>query len=164
MGFLFDVEMAEFRRLAPPAVFLDGQITDLCLAFGNKELLERFAATMRHRYHTEPGLITHNLGTLLPKVQDWKLPIELLMAPFNPQGFAMKPDRMTCEQLMQETKFRFIADRISVGVKPCAETYDYLRQHGISSAVLEVTDKSDLDLAVNLFQTSKKASNTLTEP
>ena len=152
MSILFDVEMAEFRQMSPPVVFLDGQITDLCLAFGNNELLVRFAETIRGRYNAQPGLATHNLGALIPKLQHWNIPIQLVMAPFNRQGFAMKPDRSTCESLLRDKKFIFIADRISVGAKPCADTYYYLREHAICSAVLDSTEETDMELATNIFQ------------
>lgn len=152
MSILFDVEMAEFRRVNPPVVFLDGQITDLCLAFGNKDLLVRFAETIRGRYKAEPGLVTHNLGTLVPALRHWDVPIQLVIAPFNREGFAMKPDRVTCESLLQEKKFTFIADRISVDARPDADTYEYLREHGVCSAVLDATEETDLKLATKMFQ------------
>jgi len=151
MSIFFDVEMAEFRPLHPPAVFLDGQITDLCVAFDNKELLLRFAESMHDRYRTEPGLVTHNLGFLVAKLQAWHVPIQLLIAPFNQQGFAMKPNPTTCEALLQQGTFTFVADRISVGARPCAATYAYLRAHGIRCAILDVTERADLELAHRLF-------------
>jgi hypothetical protein len=152
MSILFDVEMAELRRVNPPVVFLDGQITDLCLSFGNKELLGRFAQTIRDRYHAEPGLVTHNLGVLIPKLQRWDIPIQFVVAPFNREGFAMKPDRATCESLLQDKNFKFIADRISVDAKPCADTYHYLREHGVCSAVLDSAEETDLKLATNMLR------------
>jgi hypothetical protein len=146
-----DVEMAEFRRLQPPAVFLDGQITDLSVAFDNRELLMRFAEVMRDRYHTEPGLVTNNLGFLVSKLQAWDVPIQYLITPCNRPGFAMNPNQVTCESVFRQGQFTFVADRISPGTKPDATTYDYLHAQNIRCAILDLTESIDFERAHRLF-------------
>ncbi len=143
MSILFDVELASFKSLEPPVVFLHPQITDLALAFGNRSLFELYVRTMRERFHTEPGLATNNLGWLAPKLKEWNLTIPFLLTPFNPSGFLMKPSRTECEGLLASTPSAVIADKVDATADPGEDTWRYLRARNIRAAIIEFwNDKS----------------------
>ena len=137
MATLFEVELASFKSLEPGIVFLHPQITDLALSFGNRALFELYFRTMRTRFRTEPGLATNNLGWLLPKLQEWKLEAPLILTPFNPDGFLMKPSQPTCEALLRSTSCRVVADKVDAAADPNQRTWDYLRSYGVRYALIE---------------------------
>jgi hypothetical protein len=144
MSILFDVELASFKSLAPRVVFLHPQITDLALAFGNRPLFEMYSNVMRDRFHAQPGLATNNLGWLLPKLQQWNLTIPLVLTPFNPDGFLMKPSRSDCEVLLASTPSFVIADKVDATGDPQPEAWDYLRRHNVRAAMVEFWDDTSL--------------------
>lgn len=148
MSILFEVELASFKSLQPPVVFLHPQITDLALAFGNRRLFELYVRVMRTRFKTEPGLATNNLGWLLPKLKEWNLTIPYLLTPFNPSGFLMKPSRAECETLLAGVPSAVIADKVDAVADPMQDTWDYLHRHKIRGAVIEFWD--DASLAANI--------------
>src|SRR5690242_1739498 len=148
MSILFDVELASFKSLAPRVVFLHPQITDLALAFGNRPLFELYSNVMRNRLHAEPGLATNNLGWLLPKLKEWKLAIPLVLTPFNPGGFLMKPSQADCESLLASTQSFVIADKVDAKEDPQPETWDYLRRHNIRAAMIEFWDDVTLSATI----------------
>jgi hypothetical protein len=148
MSILFDVELASFKSLAPRVVFLHPQITDLALAFGNRTLFELYANLMRNRFHAEPGLATNNLGWLLPKLKQWNLAIPLVLTPFNPSGFLMKPSQAECEALLPSTSSVVVADKVDAKEDPQPETWEYLRRHNIRAALIEFWDDASLSDAI----------------
>jgi len=148
MSILFDVELASFKSLAPRVVFLHPQITDLALAFGNRALFELYSNVMRNRLHAEPGLATNNLGWLLPKLKEWKLAIPLVLTPFNPGGFLMKPSQADCESLLASTQSFVIADKVDAKEDPQPGTWDYLRRHNIRAAMIEFWDDATLSATI----------------
>jgi len=154
LSILFDVEMAEFRKFSPPAVFLHPQVTDLSIATNNKQLLEKFENVIRNRYKATPGVMTYNLGTLIPKLRAWEIPIKLISAPFNKSGFVMNPDQATCEKLIMENDFTLIADRISGDATLSEDSFRYLKKHGVESAVLDTVEESEMALAKRVFSNS----------
>ena len=94
---LAEMELARFRRFDPVAAFLNNQIGDLALAFDHARLFERFAHLSRGRYGFEAGFITYNFGHLAPRLSQWGIAPGRLVAPFNPKGYLMYPDRAACE-------------------------------------------------------------------
>jgi hypothetical protein len=140
MAILFEVELASFKSLEPPSVFLHPQITDLALSLGNRALFELYFKTMRTRFGAEPGLATNNLGWLLPKLQEWKLETPLVLTPFNPDGFLMKPSQPACEALLRSASCQVVADKVDATANPNQRTWNYLRSYGVRSALIEFWD------------------------
>src|SRR5205823_6522872 len=94
---LLEMEMASFRRVRPPVVFLHPQITDLMLAMDNGRAVEKALGKIRRGLGAEPGLATNNLGTLLPRLQRWGVEAPVVLSPLNSQGYGMRPSREDCE-------------------------------------------------------------------
>ena len=86
---LYELEMGEFKKFRPPAVFLHHQMTDLALSFDNRIIFETYARVMRRRFGTEPGLVTSNFERLGQKLIEWDIPISLIAAPLNKENFLM---------------------------------------------------------------------------
>lgn len=146
LSLLIDVEMAAFKTFRPSLVLLHSQVTDLALAFGNREALCVFADVIRRRFDAEPGVVTNNFGMLLQSLTHWKLDIPVIVAPFNSKGFLMKPTRQVCETLLTRTDKYIIADRIAVdGVASLPRAFEYLRELGIRSAMVDVADAAAVD-------------------
>jgi len=148
---LFEIEMATFKQFRPQVAFLHGQITDLALAIGNPRILTLFAERMRRRYNVEPALATYNLGTLLPRLSDWKIDIRIVHTPVHPSGFLMYPSPHVCEQLCQTASIHIISELLPPHGVPDENTFLYLRRHHIQSASFNVTRPDEIQPVVQAF-------------
>lgn len=143
---LVDVEMAAFRRFRPRLVLLHGQVADIAVALGNREALRVFADVVRGRFAATPGVVTNNFDALMRALDEWRIDIPVVVAPFNSRGFLMKPSREACEAWLGRSDRYVIADRVAAdGVESPAEAFAYLRRVGVRSAVVEITDAAALD-------------------
>jgi hypothetical protein len=143
---LIEVEMAAFRRFRPSLVLLHGQLTDIAVALGNDKAFRVFADVIRRRFGAEPGVVTNNFAALLQALGDWKIDINVVVAPFNSKGFLMKPTQAVCESLVKKTDKYVIADRVGPpGTGSLNGGLDYLRGLDIRSAMVEITDPAAVD-------------------
>ena len=152
MSILFDVELASFKSLEPSIVFLHPQITDLALAFGNRDLFQLYFKVMRGRFGVEPGLATNNFGWLLPRLNEWGLQPGVVLTPFNPRGFLMKPTQAACEQLLLSKSGTLIADQVDTAPYSDDDVRNYFRKHGIRAAILEFHDDATLATRVRTLK------------
>ena len=150
--YLFDVELASFKSLEPSIVFLHPQITDLALAFGNRDLFQLYFKVMRGRFGVEPGLATNNFGWLLPRLNEWGLEPCVVSTPFNPRGFLMKPTQAACEQLLLSKSGTLIADQVETAPYSDDDVRNYFRKHGIRAAILEFHDDATLAARVRTLK------------
>ncbi|MFW6287012.1 MAG: hypothetical protein ACOC29_03625, partial [Candidatus Sumerlaeota bacterium] len=74
---LYEIEMGEFGRLKPPAVFLHHQMTDLFLSFQNREFFADYERIMRLDFKTRPAHATSNFAALAQKLEEWDIPIKI---------------------------------------------------------------------------------------
>lgn len=145
LSILIEVEMAAFKRFQPPLVLLHSQVTDIAVALGNTDALRVFADVVRRRFGAEPGLVTNNFGMLLQAVTRSKVDIPVIVAPFNPSGFLMKPSKQACESLLEDTDKYVIADRITGGAATLEGAFEYVHGQGIRSAVVEIAEAAAVD-------------------
>jgi hypothetical protein len=68
-----ELELADFRRLDPPVVFLQAQMTDLALALNNPRIVEAFIQAVQRRTGAAAGLISLNPGRLAEALNRWGL-------------------------------------------------------------------------------------------
>jgi hypothetical protein len=134
---LLEMEMAAFRRVTPRIVFLHPQITDLLLAMDHGLALERAVGRIRRGFRSEPGLATNNLGTLLPRLQEWGFEVPYLLAPLHPCGYGMRPSRDLCEQNLRTFKRQLIASS-DTGFDAGVATY--WQNQGVASALYDVPE------------------------
>jgi len=157
---LMDFEMASFQPYKVTGVVLHGQVTDLALSSNNREVINVYQNLVEERYKATPMLATHNFGTLLPKLQEWKIKIPVV-ASFNKKGFVMKPSKEECERLLKETDYTIIAKKAMAGGRlPPEEALQYLVDKNISSVVLGIGALSEayhtLSVAKSIFLTENK--------
>ena len=153
LSLLIDVEMAAFRKFRPSLILLHSQVTDIAVALGNDAALRVFADVVRRRFRAQPGVVTNNFGTLLPALTRWQLDIPVIVAPFNPRGFLMKPTQPACESLRLSTDRCIIADRIApCGTDSLPEAFAYLRHQGIRSAMVDAPDAATVDALIRVAE------------
>lgn len=135
---LMEFEMAGFEKYSVSAVILHGQVTDLALSSNNPEIISFYRDMIQERYKALPVLATHNFGSLLPKLQEWKIKIPV-MGPFNAKGFIMKPSKEECEKLLRETDYTIIAKKVLAGGRLTPEeAFPYIADKNVRSIVVGI--------------------------
>jgi hypothetical protein len=132
---LLELEMANFRRVKPPVVFLHPQITDLLLAMDHGAALEKAVTRIRRGFGAEPGLATYNAGTLLPRLERWGVEVPYLLTSVHPRGHGMRPTREDCEAALLKYPGQIAAafdGELTEGVAA------YWRDRQVASAVYDV--------------------------
>ncbi len=126
---LYEIEMGEFGQFRPPAVFLHHQMTDLFLSFQNRQFFADYERIMRRRFKTRPALATSNFPALAAKLKEWNIPIRIIAAPLNPDGFLMPGGLDAYREHLDTDRFILLADRTSThgpttpqAQKWCAQT------------------------------------------
>jgi hypothetical protein len=134
---LLELEMANFRRSRPQAVFLHPQITDLLLAMGNAVALVRALDRLRRGFGALPGLATNNLGSLLPWLQTHGLEAACVLAPLHPLGYGMRPSQAVCEDSLR----RFEGQVVALAETDLdTDVAAYWRKHRVASGVYDVDE------------------------
>jgi hypothetical protein len=139
LGLLLELEMANFRRLRPPLVFLHPQMTDLLLAMDHGQALEKALGRIRRGFGAEPGLATNNLGTLLPRLRAWGLEVPYLLTAIHPHGYGMRPSRAACEEALRQYPGQVVATvegSLDDGVAA------YWQEQKVAAAVYDVAEPS----------------------
>ena len=135
---LLNFELMSFEKLNLGGVLLHGQVTDLALSSHNPDILGIFQEIIRDQYGKEPMLATHNFGSLLPQLMEWKIKMPI-MAPLNSKGFMMKPTREECETLVAESGYQIIAKKVLAGGRLSPEeAFPYLLDKKIDSVVVGI--------------------------
>jgi hypothetical protein len=146
-----DVELSKIRSTAPKnwtvdAVFLGETFTDMLLSFRAYDLLRSFCEAVEGHRGVRAGLQTLNLSMLLSAREHFGLAqTPLVMAPFNPLGFQMTPDRASCERAAEQaTGVRFVAISVlAAGLVPLPEAVEYLtRRKAYLTSVVVGTSNS----------------------
>lgn len=127
LGSLVDLELLPFRQFEIKAVILHGSLTDLGLAFGNKQLFEYFMEHITENYEVTPGFATHNFGKMVSLFHKWRIEVPLIIAPFNKTGFLMNPSRGECLKKLDDTKSCVMAKKVlSAGRIAPREALEYI--------------------------------------
>ena len=134
---LAQMELAAASGLRIRRVFLHPQLTEIALAGRVRGLFTEFASQARS-LGMEPGLVTHN-----PVVAGEVLGTDLdafaaIVAPCNPKGYKMVPDRGSCEILLLSRADRFWASEITAGASLSVEAgLAHARTLGLAGAMLD---------------------------
>jgi hypothetical protein len=134
---LLELEMANFRRVRPPVVFLHPQMTDLLLAMNHAKALEKAVAKIRKGFRSEPGLATYNAGTLVPRLQTWGIEVPYLLTAIHPRGLGMRPTREECEDVLTAYQGQLVA---TVSTELDRATTTYWKRLGVSSALYDARE------------------------
>ena len=134
---VMDMELAALRGLRVSRLFLHPQLTEIGLAGGVRQMFTA-VADRAARAGIEAGLVTNNplraAEVLGPDLKRFAV----VVAPVNPKGWKMFPDRAACERLYQGDPSRFAASEITAGgtIAPAA-ALEHVRATGIGTAVLD---------------------------
>ena len=135
---LIHFELASFEKLNLGGVILHGQVTDLALGSQNPDLIAVFRDVIKDSYGLDTVLATHNFGTLLPHLIEWKLKLPI-MAPMNSKGFMMKPTKEECEKLVAESGYQIIAKKVLAGGRLSPEeAFPYVLDKKFESVIVGV--------------------------
>lgn len=135
---LAEMELAAAQGLHIRRVFLHPQLTEIALASRVRELFTEFARRARSQ-GMEPGLVTHNpvvaaevLGTDLDA-------FSAIVAPCNPKGYKMVPDRTACEALLRSRRgHSWATEFIAGGSVSVAMALSHGREFGLAGAILDL--------------------------
>ena len=133
-----DMEMAALRGLRVARLLLHPQLTEIALAGGLPTLFTELA-TRAARQGMEAGIVTHNPVRAATVLGADLTHFPVVIAPCNPRGYKMFPDREACEQLFRSDPGRFFADELTAGGSVPVETaLAHVQELGLAGAVLDV--------------------------
>lgn len=143
---LIDAEMAAFRGLRTPVIWLQNVVVDLLLGLGFTEAFTIFDRHVRQRYGAEPGFITMNLPLLVDTLRDVGLERPLVCANINSIGFRMSGGLAEYERVMERGGFRAVAMSVfASGAIPPAEALQWISaQPHIESIVFGASSRANI--------------------
>ena len=141
-------EASRLRRVTPRgfrlrSILLHELVTDALLSLRLSSVLSSFIKGTRE-LDLIPGLVTRNFSALIRFCDATRVPLDrvLIMAPFNPIGFQMTPNRESCEEALRNLQGpRVMAISLLAGGRVSLdEGIAYLqRLAGISSVAVGVS-------------------------
>jgi hypothetical protein len=140
---LIDAEMAMFRGLRTPVIFLQNVVVDLLLGLGFLDAFRIFADHVRTAYDAEPGFITMNLPQLVDALDSVGLDNPIVCSNINKLGFRMSGGLEAYESTLRERPFRAMAMSVfASGAIPPREALSWVcQQPGIESIVFGASSR-----------------------
>jgi len=134
---VMDMELAALRGLRVSRLFLHPQLTEIGLAGGVRQMFTA-VADRAARAGIEAGLVTNNplraAEVLGPDLKRFAV----VVAPANPKGWKMFPDRTSCERLYRADPARWAAAEITAGgTVPPRAALEHVESLGLGTAVLD---------------------------
>lgn len=132
-----DMELAALRGLRVGRLFLHPQLTEIGLAGGVKRLFTA-VADRAARAGMEAGLVTNNPLRAAEVLGPDLARFAVVVAPANPKGWKMFPDRAACERLYRADAARFGAAEVTAGgtIEPAA-ALEHVARLGLGTAILD---------------------------
>jgi hypothetical protein len=154
VGMLVDAEMAMFKGLNTPVIFLQNVVTDFLLGLGAKDALRMFADHVRTKYRAEPGYITMNLPMALDALEAVEVDNPIICANINKIGFRMCGGIDAYERTVATRRFRPIAMSVfASGAIPAREALEYVcRQPRIVSIVFGASSRDHIRQTKRLIE------------
>lgn len=143
---LVDAEMAMFRGLPTPVVWLQNVVVDLLLGLGFADAFAIFAAHVRARYGAEPGFITMNLPMLLDALDAAGIENPIVCANINKIGFRMSGGLDAYRRALDTRRFRAVAMSVyASGAIPPREAIEWIgQQPNIESIVFGASSRAHI--------------------
>lgn len=150
---LIDAEMAMFRGLRTPVIWLQNVVVDLLLGLGFNEAFSIFAEHVRSRYDAEPGFITMNLPRLLDALDGVGIVNPIVCSNINKIGFRMSGGIEGYRSALEGRKFRAVAMSVfASGAIPPREALEWvLSQPNIQSIVFGASSRANIHSTKMLF-------------
>lgn len=143
---LIDAEMAMFKGLETPVIFLQNVLVDFLLGLGFKDAFAIFAEHVRARYDADPGFITMNLPMLLPVLEGAGIENPIVCANINKAGFRMSGGFEGYDRALREHAFRPIAMSVlASGAIPAREAIEWVcAQPSIEGFVFGASSRANI--------------------
>lgn len=143
---LIDAEMAMFRGLDTPVIWLQNVVVDLLLGLGFRDALAIFADHVRSRYNAEPGFITMNLPLLLDHLDDAGVEMPIVCSNINKIGFRMSGGVEAYHKALETRPFRAVAMSVlASGAIPAREAIEWVcAQPHIESIVFGASNRANI--------------------
>ena len=149
---LVDAEMAMFRGLPTPVIFLQNVVVDLLLGLGFDEAFVIFARHVAHRYNAEPGFITMNLPMLLDALDRVGVDNPIVCTNLNKLAFRVSGGVESYQHALTTRRFRPIAMSVfASGAIPPREALEWIHeQPSIQSIVFGASSAHNIRSTVHL--------------
>lgn len=143
---LIDAEMAMFRGLSTPVIWLQNVVVDLLLGLGFHEAFAIFARHVSEQYDAEPGFITMNLPRLLDALDEVGIENPIVCSNINKIGFRMSGGMEEYHRVLEERTFRAVAMSVfASGAIPPREALEWvLAQPNIESIVFGASSRANI--------------------
>lgn len=143
---LIDAEMAMFRGLSTPVVWLQNVVVDLLLGLGFTDAFMIFARHVRARYDAEPGFITMNLPLLLDTLEKVGIENPIVCSNINKIGFRMSGGIDAYLEALETRRFRAVAMSVfASGAIPPREAIQWIsEQPHIESIVFGASSRANI--------------------
>ncbi len=143
---LVDAEMAMFRGLSTPVIWLQNVVVDLLLGLGFDDAFTIFANHVRKRYNAEPGFITMNLPMLLATLERVGIENPIVCSNINKIGFRMSGGIEGYHEVLENHRFRAVAMSVfASGAIPAREAIEWIsEQPNIESIVFGASSKANI--------------------
>ncbi|MGG7465885.1 hypothetical protein [Plantibacter sp. YIM 135347] len=143
---LVDAEMAMFRGVRTPVIWLQNVVVDLLLGLGFRDAFSIFEEHVRTRYGAEPGYITMNLPLLLDVLDDSGIVNPIVCSNINKIGFRMSGGLGEYRRVLEERQFRAVAMSVfASGAIPPREAIEWLSaQPNIESMVFGASSRQNI--------------------
>lgn len=143
---LVDAEMAMFRGVATPVIWLQNVIVDLLLGLDFRDAFLIFDEHVRTRYGAEPGYITMNLPRALNVFEDIGLVNPIVCSNINKIGFRMSGGIDAYQAALRDRQFRAVAMSVfASGAIPPNEAIEWVcSQPQIESIVFGASSQANI--------------------
>lgn len=143
---LIDAEMAMFRGLNTPVIWLQNVVVDLLLGLGFNDAFRIFAEHVRDRYNAEAGFITMNLPRLLDTLDAVGMDNPIVCSNINKIGFRMSGGLDAYRRALAERPFRAVAMSVfASGAIPPREALEWIfEQPNIESVVFGASSPANI--------------------
>ncbi|MGI9821978.1 hypothetical protein [Agromyces sp. Marseille-Q5079] len=151
---LVDAEMAMFRGVSTPVVWLQNVVVDLLLGLGFTDAFDIFARHVRTKYGAEPGFITMNLPMLLGALDQAGIENPLVCSNINKIGFRMSGGMDAYREALDARPFRAVAMSVfASGAIPPREALEWIfAQPHIESIVFGASSRAHIRQTVDLVR------------
>jgi hypothetical protein len=143
---LVDAEMAMFRGLNTPVIWLQNVVVDLLLGLGFDDAFTIFSNHIKKRYNAEPGFITMNLPMLLDTLDRVGIENPIVCSNINKIGFRMSGGIEGYHEVLATRKFRAVAMSVfASGAIPAREAIEWISQQpNIESIVFGASSRANI--------------------
>jgi hypothetical protein len=151
---LIDAEMAAFRGVRTPVIWLQNVVVDLLLGLGFTDAFAIFSDHVRNKYGAEPGFITMNLPMLLGELDRAGLENPLVCSNINKIGFRMSGGIEAYHDALSQRPFRAVAMSVfASGAIPPREAIEWIfAQPGIESIVFGASSRQHIASTIGLVR------------